>query len=233
MGTLKKTDLLLAAVIGEIAAWFLLVLGNVIINPEAYDKFSGLLYLLPIVLPVVCAVCFYIAFLISKKIPVIYQVAKFALVGGLNTLVDWGILAFLIFFFRKFFAAEPEGILFAVFSATIIFYSLYKAISFILATLNSYIWNKFWTFKRQSVETVSKELTQFIIVSIIGFLINVGIASGIFKFIAPVGGLNSDQWGIAAAVLATAISMIWNFLGYKFIVFDTKPTLRVGETTQG
>lgn len=213
----------MAAVIGEIAAWLLLVLSRALINPEAYDKFSGLLYLLPIVLPIVCAVCFYIAFLISKKIPVIYQVAKFALVGGLNTLVDWGILAFLIFFFRKFFITEPEGVLFIVFSVTIIFYSLYKAISFVLATLNSYIWNKFWTFKRQASESVSKEFTQFIIVSIIGFLINVGIASGIFKFMAPVGGLNSDQWGIAAAVVATAISMIWNFLGYKFIVFDVKP----------
>lgn len=223
MDNLKKTDLLLAAIIGEIAAWLLLVLGRALINPEAYDKFSGLLYLLPVILPAVCAVCFYIAFLISKKIPVIYQVAKFALVGGLNTLADWGILAFLIFFFRKFFTAEPEGVLFSVFSVSIIFYSFYKAISFVLATLNSYAWNKFWTFKRQSAEAVSKELAQFIIVSIIGFLINVGIASGIFKFIAPVGGLNFDQWGIIAAVLATAISMIWNFLGYKFIVFDVKP----------
>lgn len=212
----------MAAVIGEIAAWLLLVLGRALINPEAYDKFSGPLYLLPVVLPIVCAVCFYIAFLISKKISVIYQVAKFALVGGLNTLVDWGILAFLIFFFRKFFITEPEEVLFAVFSVTIIFYSLYKAVSFVLATLNSYIWNKFWTFKRQAKETVSKELTQFIIVSIIGFLINVGIASGIFKFIAPAGGLNPDQWGIIAAVFATAVSMIWNFLGYKFIVFDVK-----------
>jgi len=63
---------------------------------------------------------------------------------------------------------------------------------------------------------------QFLTVTFFGFLINVGIASGIFKWVSPVGGLNADQWAIGAAVVATAVSMIWNFIGYKFIVFEQK-----------
>jgi len=229
MNNLKKIDLLLAVIIGEIAAWLLIILGKVIISPDAYEKFSGLIKLLPIIFPVICVAFFYVAFLVSKKIAIVYQIAKFVLVGGLNTLVDWGILAFLIFFFRKFLIIDSETVLLTIFSVAILYYSLYKSISFIIATLNSYVWNKLWTFKRQATESVGKEFTQFIIVSVIGFLINVGIASGIFKFLAPVGGLNSDQWAIAAAVIATAVSMIWNFLGYKFIVFDVKPTPGVGK----
>ncbi|MBU1159802.1 GtrA family protein, partial [Patescibacteria group bacterium] len=218
MQTLKKTDLLLAVIIGEIAAWLILILAKTILASELYSKLELVIKSLPIVLPIICAICFYIAFLISKKIAVVYQVAKFALVGGMNTLMDWGILAFLIFFFRKAFLIESSMVVFSIFSLTIIFYSFFKALSFIVATVNSYLWNKFWTFKRDSTETVGKEFLQFIIISIIGFVINVGIASGIFKWISPMAGLNADQWGILAAVVATAVSMIWNFLGYKFIV---------------
>ena len=71
---------------------------------------------------------------------------------------------------------------------------------------------------------MGREFLQFIVITILGFLINVGIASVIFKFVSPVAGLNIDQWAILSAAIATAVSMIWNFLGYKFIVFDTKKT---------
>ncbi|MFH1956294.1 MAG: GtrA family protein [Patescibacteria group bacterium] len=228
MQTLKKTDLLLAIIIGEITAWLILILAQTILAPELYSKLQLIIKSLPVVFPVICAVGFYIAFLISKKIGIVYQLAKFALVGGLNTLMDWGTLAFLIFLFRKAFLIESSMVIFSVFSLTIIFYSFFKALSFIVATVNSYLWNKFWTFKRDSTETVGKEFLQFIIISIIGFVINVGIASGIYKWISPVAGLNPDQWGILAAVVATAVSMIWNFLGYKFIVFDVKPKTDFG-----
>ncbi|MBU3925796.1 GtrA family protein [Patescibacteria group bacterium] len=231
MQTLKKTDLLVAVIIGEIAAWLILILAQTILSPELYNKAGLIIKSLPIVFPIICVVCFYVAFLLSKKIPIIYQLAKFVLVGGLNTLMDWGVLALMIFVFKNFLATDSETVLFTVFSVTIIFYSFFKAISFIAATVNSYIWNKFWTFKRDSTETVGKEFLQFIIVSLIGFIVNVGVASGIFKWVSSIVGLNVDQWGILAAVVATAISMIWNFLGYKFIVFDVEPTRRVGENT--
>ena len=215
-------DLIVSLVVGEIAAWLLLVLTKGILSAATYQKYLSIIKLLPIIFPIVCAVCLFIAYLIGKKIAIIYQIAKFVLIGGLNTLVDWGILTLLIFIFRSSFGILSADTWITVFSLTIAFYSLYKAISFVIAATNSYLWNKFWTFKRESTEKVGKEFLQFLIVTLIGFLINVGIASGIFKMISPLAGLNADQWAIGAAVVATAVSMIWNFIGYKFIVFEQK-----------
>jgi putative flippase GtrA len=220
---MRKSDVIAVLILGEIAAWLILSVAKGFLKPEFYDKIHNLLIIgLPIVFPILCLIFIYISFLIAKRIVVIRQVAKFILVGGLNTLVDWGVLALLIFVFRNSFSIGSNDVLLNIFSVTIVFYSLFKGISFILATINSYIWNKFWTFRRKTKEKLGKEFLQFIVISVIGFLINVGVASIVFRFISPFAGLGIDQWAIICAAIATAVSMIWNFLGYKFIVFDTR-----------
>lgn len=217
----SKSDFWASLVIGEITSWLFI----------AIIKSLGLkipfLFSLPIIFPILCVLGLYIAYLIAKKIAVIYQIAKFILVGGFNTLVDWGILAFLIFVFRNYFFIYPEDAFIKISLATIVYYSIYKSTSFIIAAINSYFWNKFWTFKRASTEKMGKEFLQFFIVTFIGFLFNVSIASAVFNMIKPFDGLSLDQWGIAAAVVATVFSMVWNFIGYKFIVFDDKKQLTV------
>ncbi len=212
----SKNDIVASLVIGEIVAWLLVaIVKNLELN------ISYLLFL-PVVLPFICAICLYVAFLIGRKIPIIYQIAKFILVGGFNTLVDWGVLALLIFLFRQYLFIEAQDIFFQTAIFSIVFYSLFKAASFVVASVNSYFWNKFWTFKRAATESMGKEFLQFFVITLIGFIMNVAIASVIFNYIKPAGGLNYDQWAIIAAVVATAFSMIWNFVGYKFIVFDNK-----------
>lgn len=224
----SKKDLIVSLIIGEIAAWLILILAKGLLTEATLNKvFFGVglttfFKTLPVIFPIVCAVCLYIAYLISKKAHIIYQIAKFVLIGGFNTIFDWGLLTLAIFIFRNYLGIDSKDVLIVVFSLSIAYYSLYKSISFVLASINSYFWNKFWTFKRESAEKTGKEFVQFFIVTFIGFLINVGIASGIFKLVTPLAGLNNDQWGILAAVVATAISMCWNFIGYKFIVFEAK-----------
>jgi len=214
--TFSKSDILASLIIGEILAWLLIALA------KSLGIAIPFVWILPVVLPILCVAGLYIAFLIGRKIPVFYQIGKFILVGGFNTLVDWGVLALMIFIFRQYFLAEPQDIFVGIFAFSLTFYSLYKAISFVAAATNSYLWNKFWTFKRETTENMGKEFAQFFTVTVVGFLVNVGIATSIFNYITPIGGLNYDQWGIVAAVFATIFSMFWNFIGYKFIVFDSK-----------
>lgn len=219
---MKKNDVIAVLFLGEIAAWLILAVSKGILNPDLYNKISELIIIiLPIVFPILCLLFIYLASIISKRIKVAYELAKFVLVGGLNTLVDWGVLSLLIFI-SKSIDLSADKILFEVFSIAIIVYTLLKAISFLVAITNSYFWNKFWTFKRSTTEKAAKEFLQFVIVSIIGFLINVGIASFIFKFIPHLGGLNIEQWALIAAAIASIISLAWNFIGYKFIVFNKK-----------
>jgi putative flippase GtrA len=226
---MKKSDTIAVLILGEIAGWLILAVVKGFLKPELYDKISGLLIIgLAIIFPFACLIFLWFCLKIARKIAVVSQIAKFILVGGLNTLVDWGILSLLIFIFRQYLGIYSKDAWFIVFSLTVVYYSLFKAISFILATVNSYIWNKLWTFKRKTTEKLTGEFLQFIVISLLGFLINVGIASGIFRFISPIGGLTPDfyltidQWGIVSAAVATVVSMIWNFLGYKFIVFEKK-----------
>jgi putative flippase GtrA len=222
--SLSRRDIVASLVIGEICAWLLIaIIKSLAIGVPA-------LYALPVYFPVLCAIGLYLGYLIGKKIPVIYQIAKFILVGGFNTLVDWGVLAFLIYLFSNYFFAGPQDTILTAFGMTFVFYTMYKSISFIVASVNSYFWNKFWTFKRETTEHMSKEFLQFFIVTIIGFLINVAIASTIFRYVAPAAGLSINQWSMVAAVVATAVSMVWNFIGYKFIVFNEPKKEPVPET---
>lgn len=182
------------------------------VKPAIYGKFA--LLIVPFFL-IGTPFGLIVANYIGRKISVIWQIGKFGVIGVLNTLVDWGVLAILIFSFRKYLSIDSKDL----FIAGIAFYSLYKAVSFIVANINSYYWNKYWTFASGVAEKTKTEFLQFFLVSILGFAINVGIATYVFDYIHPVGGLNFDQWGIIGAAIGSVVGLGWNFIGYKFIVF--------------
>jgi len=154
-----------------------------------------------------------IAYYISKKIAVIWQIGKFGVTGVLNVLVDMGVLSLLIAFFRNSFQINATDTIFSVLT----FYSIYKALSFIVANINSYLWNKYWTFNQTGEKKT--EFLQFFLVSIIGFIINVVVASLVFRLGNPSGALAQGQWGLIGAAMGSIVGLVWNFVGYKFIVF--------------
>lgn len=61
----------------------------------------------------------------------------------------------------------------------------------------------------------------FAIVSIIGLLINIGIVAIASSYLVSGtwAGTNVDLLKNAAKILATIVSLVWNFIGYKLIVF--------------
>ncbi len=196
-----KKDLFASLILGEVASWLVIaIIHNLNIK-------ISLTRLLPVILPLVVLVGMYLAFWIGKWAGIIWQLAKFAASGVLNTLVDWGVLNLLIFI---------TGI------ATGYYYSLFKAISFVIGATNSYVWNKFWTFEAGDSREAGKEFLQFFVVSLIGFGINVGIASLIVNYLHAPAGVSSKLWANAGAAAGSVAALIWNFLGYKLIVFKKK-----------
>lgn len=147
---------------------------------------------------------------ILNKYPVIGQFVRFGLIGGLNTGVDLVILNILMFAFSVY---EGVG------------YSAIKAVSFCFAATLSYFLNKHWAFKDNSKDKRAIQFSQFFAVSVIGAVINVSIATLIVTFIKPALGseliipLSDQLWGTIGALGGTAIGLIWNFLGYKLLVF--------------
>ena len=145
----------------------------------------------------------FVADIIARKIAVVMQIAKFGQVGLFNTFLDWGIVNLLM-------------------SATAIFagfwFSIFNVISFIIANIASFFWNKNWIFASEE-KKVGKDFVQFFIVSLIGMGVKVGVASLIVTVMGAQFGISKELWANVGLAFATAFSMIWNFLGYKFIVF--------------
>ncbi len=201
---IKKLDIFIVLLIGEVAGWLLfLVIKNLESSISLIESIP--LWILPVFFPIFCLIWFLLMFLLSKKNKSFLQIGKFALVGGVNFLLDLGVLNLLIFLTS--IASGP-------------FYSVFKGISFIIAVINSYLLNKFWTFSDQKQnKKVGKEFLSFIVVSLIGLFINNIIASFLVNFVGPQAGLSENLWASIGAIIASFVGMFWNFVGYKFIVF--------------
>lgn len=134
----------------------------------------------------------------------IKQFLKFVIVGVINTGIDFLIL-------------NIEMLITGITSGPMMF--LLNILSFSIATTNSYFLNKHWTFEDKSKTKEGFKFAQFLTVSVVGALINSAIVYLGTTFIEPMFGLSPNLWANLIKLLATGISLIWNFLGYKFIVF--------------
>ena len=136
--------------------------------------------------------------------PVVYQFLKFALVGVLNTAINFLVLNLLSHLFGVTKGEAVIGI---------------SIVAFTVATANSYFLNKRWSFQDKTGGDSGRKLSLFLIVSLIGLAINSGTVYLITTYTRPMFGLSGTLWLNAAAVVATGISLIWNFIGYKIFVF--------------
>lgn len=195
---MKKKDAIISAIIGFfIGGFFFVILKNIGVKiPYSW--------LLTAVFPPLSVLGMLVASLIGRKLLIVLQAGRFALVGALNTLIDLGILNALIWF---------SGI------ASGFWFSAFKGFSFLLATTNSYFWNKHWTFQKGRDVFAAKEFSKFLMVTVIGLSINVGIASFVVNAIGPQFEISKEMWATIGALTATLFAWIWNFLSSKFIVF--------------
>ena len=139
-----------------------------------------------------------------KRYPVVQQFTKFVVIGVINTGVD-----FLVLNLEMMLTGISKGPYMLV----------QNAISFSIATINSYFFNKYWTFQDSSKKYAGKKFSQFLAVSFVGVAINSLVVFAITTYIPPMFGISSVLWANLAKLAATGISLIWNFAGYKFWVF--------------
>jgi len=198
---MKKSDIIFSFIIGEVIALFFIdILKEV---AESNRIFHLVLYSLPFIFPFLSVFCLWLAYLIGKKFLFVYQLAKFCLVGALATVLDIGALSIFM---------EVSG------RSAGWHFSLYKAISFVIATTGKYFIDKFWAFEKKERKEMGIEFSKFFTVTIIGMGLNVLVASFMVA-LGPHFSLSSEAWGKFAGLVAVLVVFIWNFLGYKFIVF--------------
>jgi putative flippase GtrA len=141
----------------------------------------------------------------AAKIGLTRQVVRFGVVGALNTLVDLAVLNLLIF-------ATGRGKSGAM-------YAFYKAIAFFCAVLNSYLINRSWTFRRVATKSSMLEGSQFLFISLVGAMVNVGSSWYVATYTHPNWGVSPKLWPSVAALVGGVSSLGFNFIGYKFWVF--------------
>ena len=144
----------------------------------------------------------------------LWQMMKFAIVGVLNTLVDFAVFQTLNLTLGWVYAAQVLGYTFGV--------------------INSYLWNSNWTFREQRTRSL-KEIGLFLLVN----LASLGVSLGMIWLLREVFGVTNDwvaQWmpkaiagfikgDTVAKLIATVFAIAVNYLGNRLFVFKKEPDI--------
>ncbi len=136
--------------------------------------------------------------------PGFYQFGKFFLVGITNTGIDFAVYNFLMWITQI-----SEGF----------YVNVFTTVSFLVAVVNSYLLNKYWTFKEKDKSKDQKQFIKFFFVSFIGLILNNAIIYYLVNIVHPAFGLSPVLWANFAKAIATCAVLFWNFCGFKFLVF--------------
>lgn len=204
---MTKKDYQLVTLVGFLVGWLVLpVVANVgskygVVVDVRLGIYSvvGFSFLAPLAL--------FVLHLLSKKMPIFLQFGKFAAVGTLNTLINFAVLNTLILMTG---IAGGWG------------FSGFSVLAFLVATTNSYFWNKFWTFQSR-IPVGLQEYVRFALFTFGGVILNSGTASFIVRGIGVPNGMTLELWANVGALGGVAVSFLWNFIAYRRIVFRAAP----------
>lgn len=134
---------------------------------------------------------------------------RFAVVGAIGSVIDFGVFNLL---------SSWLGVA-AVISSVI---------SFTLAVINNFIWNRLWTFPETRNIPVAKQLTQFFIVSIAGLAIRTPLFALLEKALIPVAEKLIPNFltptivghNVALAVVILVV-MLWNYFINRLWTFKS------------
>ena len=65
---------------------------------------------------------------------------------------------------------------------------------------------------------------QFVVISVLASVVNIASASYVASFISPPAEF-VNYWPTVAALVGTVFSFIFNFIGYKFLVFSNRASV--------
>lgn len=192
-------DWYLIAIIGFLSGWLaLLPLHNIGIQISV-----SLMFFSVVGFTLLALIAFSVLRYLGKFWGTLHYFSKFAAIGAFNALLNLGILNLLM---------RATGI------SKGFYFTVFATIAFLVSATSSYLWNKFWTFESTKPVFV-REYLHFIVFTIIGGVINVGISSFLVSVVGAPASLDPKLWANIAVVAATLVSLLWNFSSYRYIVF--------------
>ncbi|MFD1214247.1 GtrA family protein [Arthrobacter sp. GCM10027362] len=128
------------------------------------------------------------------------EVAKFGTVGGLAFIIDNGLYWWLIN--GPMAESEVKG----------------RFASATVATLFSWVANRYWTFRHRRQPNPVRELVMFIVINVIGMIISAGCV-GIVKYLF---GVTDRPVLLFAGIFGTVLATVVRFFAYRFWVFNSE-----------
>jgi putative flippase GtrA len=132
------------------------------------------------------------------------QFGKFLAVGTLNTGIDFGTLNLLSWLTGIYGGGRLAPI---------------NVPGVLLALTSSYLLNKHWTFTTPFFP--DRRVGRFVLVSLVGVGLNTALVVALTHIVTRPTGLTPQLWENLAKILATGGTLVWDFFGYKFLVFRT------------
>jgi putative flippase GtrA len=147
--------------------------------------------------------------------------SKFLVVGATGFVVDFGVFNILL----KALNFPPV---------------LAQAISFTLAAINNFLWNRYWTYPDSRSKPILRQFGMFFVLSVIGLLIRTpifalfsgpmvalvetmqyGVFAGLIDFVTNTLHISLEQLGLnLALVIAVLVVLFWNFFSNRFITYS-------------
>lgn len=129
------------------------------------------------------------------------QFFRYLFVGGLATVVDWGVSYLLFrFAFNEHYAIAANSI------------------SFVAGLAVNYLISTFWIFKNSAVESKLKEFLGFAAIGLVGLLMTMGITWLFELWLSD----STSAFQILAKIVSTGAAFFWNFFARKILLFTKK-----------
>jgi putative flippase GtrA len=130
------------------------------------------------------------------------QIARFCMVGGLNTILD-------LLIFNSLLWLMPTK------STTTIL--VYNSIAYLFGGINSFLLNKYWTFRDRQKISIT-EVARFAVTTVLGVLCNDLLIWLISRYFHPIIA-DARLWANTSKILALCGSVLISYIGMRLWVF--------------
>lgn len=159
---------------------------------------------------------------------------KFLVVGTFGAMVDFGFYNLLLGPAEALLTAEPRFaqalFAFGVTAAqvTALAPALAGSLSFVLAIISNFIWNRYWTYPDSRSKPLLRQFVQFFLVNLTGIVIRVPIITlthrpftRLVVMLWPALQTGAERLGKNLALaLAVGIVLFWNFFANRYWTYN-------------
>lgn len=158
---------------------------------------------------------------------------KFAVVGAIGFVVDFGIFNLLVGPFHDLLAVgEPLSTFFVNLGlspaqAASLAPAFAGTISFIAAIISNFLWNRYWTYPDSRSKSSRRQFFMFFLVSLAGILIRIpiitllhGPLTSMYELITPLQSYAARLGENSALAISVVVVMFWNFFANRYWTYN-------------